>query len=113
MDNETTTEEKKTVATKKTVKKKQPEATVSVQGTEVTPSAISDTNRDTICLEIQKWKNTGSLDPQRYAKIVKALGLEVQVPRKRKDALSFATELNALGTALDCKTVKGKSCCGQ
>jgi hypothetical protein len=107
------TAEKKTVVTKKTVKKKQAEATVMLQGKEVTPSAISDASRKTICVEIQKWKSTGNLDVQRYAKIMRACGYEPD-KRARSVAIKFSTELNALGDILGCKLFDGKtSCCGQ
>lgn len=107
------TAEKKTVVTKKTVKKKQTETTVMLQGKEVTPSKISESNRKTICVEVQKWKSTGNLDVQRYAKIMRACGHEPD-KRTRSVAVKFSTELNELGEILDCKLFDGKtSCCGQ
>ena len=106
-------EVKKKVATKKTAKVKQVEQPISLQGKEILLSEIDETKRNDICLEIQKWKNGGTLDAHRYARIMRILVFSVKgLPRGRELAIKFASELNALGNLLECKTVKGKSCCG-
>lgn len=106
-------EVKKKVVTKKTAKVKQEPLILSLQGKEVTPAQISESKQVEICLEVQKWKNGGGLDAHRYARIMRILGFDVKgLPRRREQAMVFASELNALGNALNCKTIKGKSCCG-
>ena len=106
-------EPKKKVVTKKTTKVKAVALKMEIQGKEVTPDQISESKQTSICLEIQKWKNGGNLDAQTYARIMRLLDFEVsKLPRRREQAMKFASELNALGEALGCKTVAGKRCCG-
>jgi hypothetical protein len=113
MSEETKPEVKKKVVAKKTTKVKAVEQAVKVQGNEVLLSEINDARRGDICLEIQKWKNGGGLDAHRRARIARYLGIPVKgLSTKRADVISFASELNELGIAFECKTVKGKSCCG-
>jgi hypothetical protein len=99
---------------KKVTKAKVIKDIFTIQGQEVDFNKLTAEVKESICFEIQRWKLGGVLDVHRYITIMKFLGFPnaKDLPRGRELAMKFASELNELGKKLECKTIKGKSCCG-